>query len=319
LPAKLITVALLPGLHKTAYSGNGNPLVPFCGSMAHVRVSPSHPSVRLTRSNISAGSGKTIISYVSLQLLSTGRAHVVDSSRITEDIQAITLTGLAILVIFYFDFRDTAKQNPRNMLSSILVQLCQQSDRFSEVLSSVCSTHGDGSREPSMDVLLGCLKAMVALPGQGTLYVVLDALDECPNSTGLPTRRQQVLAIVKGLIDLKLPNLRFCITSRPEIDIQEVFDPLSPYQVALHDQIGQIKDLAQYVESVVHSDSAMRKWPEEVKKSVIDSLVLNGAGMYVTMTMIPCITSHAMTPGFGGRTASWKRCVGVLCARFHVL
>ena len=197
------------------------------------------------------------------------------------------LTGLAILAIFYFDFRDIAKQNARNMLSSILVQLCQQSDRFSDVLSSVCSAHGDGSREPGIDALLGCLKGMLALPGQGTLYVVLDALDECPNSSGLPTQRQQVLAIVEGLITLNLPHLRFCITSRPEIDIQEVFDPLSPYKVALHDQVGQNKDLAQYVESVVHSDSAMRKWPEEVKNLVIDTLVQNGAGMYVMMTMIP--------------------------------
>jgi hypothetical protein len=222
-------------------------------------------------------------------------------------------------VIFYFDSRDIAKQNARNLLSSILVQLCQQSDRFSEVLSSVCSTHGDGSREPSFDVLLRCLKAMLSLPGQGTLYVALDALDECPNSSGLPTRRQQVLAIVKELIDLKLPHLRFCITSRPEIDIREVFDPLSSYKVALHDQVGQNKDLTQYVESVVHSDSAMKKWPEEVKKSVIDTLVQNGAGMYVVMTMLPCISSHATISGFNGRTASWKHCAGVLCAKFHVL
>ena len=222
-------------------------------------------------------------------------------------------------MIFYFDSRDIAKQNARHLLSSILVQLCQQSDRYSEVLSSVCSTHGDGSREPSFDVLLRCLKAMLSLPGQGTLYVVLDALDECPNSSGLPTRRQQVLATVKELIDLKLPHLRFCITSRPEIDIREVFDPLSSYKVALHDQVGQYTDLIQYVESVVHSDSAMRKWPEEVKKSVIDTLVQNGAGMYVVMTIIPCISSHAITSGFNGRTASWKHCAGVLCGKFLVL
>lgn len=196
------------------------------------------------------------------------------------------LTGLAILVIFYFDFRDAAKQNARSLLSSILVQLCRQSDKFSDVLSTTCSAHGDGSREPSLDALLDCLKTMLALPGQGTLYVVLDALDECPNYSGLPTRRQQVLTIVEELIGLKLPHLRFCITSRPEIDIREVFDPLSPYQVALHDQVGQIKDLAQYVAAVVQSDSAMRKWPEEVKKSVIDTLVEDGAGMYVMMAII---------------------------------
>jgi len=67
-------------------------------------------------------------------------------SSIIEDVQTINLTGLAILATFYSGFRDIAKQNARNLLSSILVRPCQQSDRFSDVLSSVYSTYGDGTR-----------------------------------------------------------------------------------------------------------------------------------------------------------------------------
>ena len=67
-------------------------------------------------------------------------------SSIIEDVQTINLTGLAILATFYSGFRDIAKQNARNLLSSILVRLCQQSDRFSDVLSSVYSPYGDGTR-----------------------------------------------------------------------------------------------------------------------------------------------------------------------------
>ena len=110
---------------------------------------PFYPSSQRTHSNVLASSRKTIISYVSLQLLFTRCTHVIDSSSIIEDIQTISLTELAILATFYFDLRDIAKLNGRNLLSSVLVQLCQQSDRFSQVLSSVCSTYGDGSREHS--------------------------------------------------------------------------------------------------------------------------------------------------------------------------
>ena len=214
------------------------------------------------------------------------RTHVTDSSSIIEDLQDLCRTGLATLSIFYCDFRDVNKQNPRNLLSSILIQLCQQSNAFSQILSSVYSTHGDGSREPSIEALLGCLKMMLALQGQGTFYLVLDALDECPNSSGLPTQREQVLKILKELIDLKLPYLRFCVTSRPEIDIQEILRPLNPDSVSLHDQSGQKKDLARYVESVVLTDATMMKWPEKVKKSVIDTLTNKGGGMYVKVIMI---------------------------------
>jgi len=171
--------------------------------------------------------------------------HVTNSSSIIKDIQDISPTVLAILAIFYFHFGDPTKQDARHLLSSLLFQLCSQSDKFSQVLSSVYSSHGNGSQEPSIDTLLECLKTILALQGQAPVYIVVDALDECPNSSGLQTQRQEVLEILKELIKLKFAYLHLCVTSRPEIDIRQAFDPLNPYNVSLHDQDGQIKDLAE--------------------------------------------------------------------------
>ena len=229
------------------------------------------------------------------------------------------LTGLANLAIFYFHFGDTTKQDARNLLSSLLSQLCSQSDKSSEVLSSIYSSHGNGSREPSINTLLESLKTILALQWEARLYIVMDALDECPNSSGLRTQRQEVLEIVKELIDLKLPHVHFCITSRPEIDIRRVFDPLNPYNVSLHHQYGQIKDLVEYVKSVVGSDATMQNWPAKVKELVIDTLARKGGGMYVIVVLMPSIPSHAMTSGFGGHTVSWKHCASVRCAIYQVL
>ena len=215
--------------------------------------------------------------------------HITDSSSIIKDIQDICSTGLAILAIFYFHFGDTTKQNARHLLSSVLFQLCSQSDQFSQVLSSVYSSHANGSREPSIVTLVVCLKSILALQGQAPIYIVMDALDECPNSTGLRTQRQEVLEILKELIDLKLPHVHFCVTSRPEIDIRRAFDPLDPYDVSLHNQAGQIRDLAEYVKSVVRSDENMKNWPADVKQLVIDTLAEKGGGMYVIVVLTPCI------------------------------
>jgi len=215
--------------------------------------------------------------------------HVIDSSSIIKDIQDICPTGLAILAIFYFHFGDTTKQDARNLLSSLLIQLCSQSDTFSQVLSSIYSSHGNGSQEPSIDTLLECLKAILALQGQAPLYIVVDALDECPNYPRLQSQRQEVLKIVKELIDSKHPHLHFCVTSRPEIDIQGAFNPLNPYGVTLHDQDGQTKDLAEYVRSVVGSDATMRDWPSKVKELVIDTLTKKGGRMYVIVVLMPRI------------------------------
>ena len=60
--------------------------------------------------------------------------------------------------------------------------------------------------------------------------------------------------------------------------------------MSLHNQDGQISDLAEYVKSVVRSDITMKNWPEKVKESVIDTLTKKGGGMYVIVVLAPSIT-----------------------------
>jgi hypothetical protein len=66
LLVKRITLALPHGLLKGSSWKAGNRQVPFCGCMAYVRVSPYH-LFQLLISDVLAGSGKTIISYVSME------------------------------------------------------------------------------------------------------------------------------------------------------------------------------------------------------------------------------------------------------------
>jgi len=120
---------------------------------------------------------------------------------------------------------------------------------------------------------------MIRSSEQTPIYLVLDALDECPNTTRIPSPREKVLALVKKLVNSNLPNLHLCITSRPEIDIWTFLEPLTSNRISLHDQSGQKKDIVDYVNSVVHSDKNMRKWPEEDKNVVIDVLSVRAHGM----------------------------------------
>jgi hypothetical protein len=47
----------------------------------------------------------------------------------------------------------------------------------------------------------------------------MEALDESPNTSGIPSARERILQLLKELVGLGLPNLHICVTSRPEIDI----------------------------------------------------------------------------------------------------
>jgi len=120
---------------------------------------------------------------------------------------------------------------------------------------------------------------MVALPDQLPVYLIIDALDECPNSSGMPSPREQVIDLLKEFAELDLPNLHLCITSRPEIDIRNALEPLTSRRVSLHEQSGQKKDIINYVTSVVHSDAKMRRWRDEDKRLVIETLSEKADGM----------------------------------------
>ena len=191
--------------------------------------------------------------------------------------------GQASMAYFYFDFRDIDKQHWRHLIISLLTQLSSHSGPRCDILSRLYSNHDDGARRPSDVTLSRCLKEMLMLPDQRPTYLIMDALDECSNAYGILTSRERVLQLVKELVDLHIPNLHICVTSRPEVDIRDVFEPLTSRRVSLHDQSGQKKDIEDYVRSVVYSNSEpiMRRWRKEDKELVIEILSERADGMYV--------------------------------------
>ena len=207
------------------------------------------------------------------------RFKLSSSSGIIEDVMAQREAGSTIVAYFYCDFRDEDKQNCRNLVLSIISQLCAQSSLCCDALSRVYLAYDNGSRKPSDETLAECLIEMLSHPAQSPIYLIVDALDECPNNSGMPTPREEVLELVKNLLSLCLPNLHICVTSRPEIDIQTILDPLTSFSVSLHNQSGQKKDILDYINSVVYSDMKMRRWREEDRKLVIETLSERADGM----------------------------------------
>ena len=187
--------------------------------------------------------------------------------------------GLATMAYYYFDFRDVKKQDCYGLLTSLVSQLSADSDACYNILSKLYSDHIRGTRKPDIDALKECMAEMLNLPGQGPIYVILDALDECPNFPGRPSAREDVLELVEELVNLELPDVHLCVASRPEMDIRIVLEQLTSLQISLHDEIGQKEDIIKYINSVVRSDRNMRRWKEEDKQLVVDALSEKANGM----------------------------------------
>jgi len=201
------------------------------------------------------------------------------SSSIIQDIISLQKAGLASLAFFYCDFRDDQKKDLRGLLSSLLVQLGHQSDSYSDILFKFYLEHAEGKRHPSDDELARCLTDLLKLPGQAPVYVVVDALDECPNTSAVWPPRAKVLNLIEELIKSQFPNMRICVTSRPETDIKDVLDTLTFRSVSLHDEGGQKGDIEDYIKSIISTHPKNRRWKPEHKRLVIEVLTAKADGM----------------------------------------
>ncbi len=176
------------------------------------------------------------------------------SSSIIEEIEVMRKSGLASLTFYYHDFREDKKKGHRGLLLSVLFQLCNQSDPYHDIISMFYSRYHHGGENPSNDELLWCLKDLLELPGQAPVYLIIDALDECSNMSAMLSPHEEVLRLVKQLVESQLANLHICVTSRPETDIKIVLDPLTFHSISIHNERGQMEDIENYIKSVVNTD-----------------------------------------------------------------
>ena len=220
-----------------------------------------------------AGSGKSVLWFALLQLvLPLPNLHHQCSSSVIEHITALRDTGSASMAHFYFDSNDVDKQGLHNLLPSLLCQLSAWSDPLCDTLSRLHSANDRGAQKPSDRAMIECLKEMLTFEAQQPTYIILDALDECPITSSISSRNE-LLEFVVGLVNLNLPNLHICVTSRLEHDIQAVLEHLTSHTVTLHEESGQQQDIANYVTAFVHSNINMGRWREDDKDLVVKLLL----------------------------------------------
>jgi NACHT domain len=201
------------------------------------------------------------------------------SSTIIEDIDAMRKDGHASLAFFYCDFREDEKTGLRGLLSSLLVQLCHQRNSYSDVVFKFYSKHAKGFRPPSNNALVRCLKDILELSEPVPVYLIVDALDECPNIPAVRSPRVKVLILIEELIESQFPNLRMCVTSRLEADIKDTLNPLLFRSLSLHDQNEQKKDIEDYITSFINTHPKNKGWQAEHKQQVINALTERADGM----------------------------------------
>ena len=206
----------------------------------------------------SAGSGKTIL-----------------SAGIIKDMQELCVENPAkSLAFFFFDFNDVEKQDPVNMVKSLLSQLLNRCNGVPDAVRSIHATCENGRRKASQQQLLQVLReTLELLPAP---FVVLDALDECSDWDTL-------FDTVMEMQSWGETTLRVLLTSRKEIMIEEALEDIVPpnNRTCLESHLVD-KDIRTYVQERLAKDKSLKRWQKdsEIREEIEGTLGRKAHGMY---------------------------------------
>lgn len=171
-------------------------------------------------------------------------------------------SGGAGIAQIYFDYKDIENQTVQRVLARIVKQLASQTQ-----LQHQIETFYEGSSKdlPSTDDLKSCILVLVREFQQ--VYILVDALDECAEST----RSEHILAAVDHL-GQQSESIQFFITSRSHLmSLRPYSRPVIRFELS-----ANASDIELLVRNRLEEDQSMS--PDFVGE-VLERLSISAQGM----------------------------------------
>jgi len=187
----------------------------------------------------------------------------------------------------YCNYKAQAHQNTTTLLAAILKQLVRNRPSIADPVTCLYDLHATDNTRPSLDEIFSALQSVLTI--YSTVYVVIDALDECPDKDGT---RSQLLAKLRDL--QRKTDLHLMATSRLIPDVVQEFNGMPMLEVRASDV-----DVQQFVAGQIYRLPKCIQRDNKLQGSVRDKIVEAVDGMYVNRTSIVNTISFLITaPGF---------------------
>ncbi|KAH9862833.1 hypothetical protein J1614_010926 [Plenodomus biglobosus] len=180
----------------------------------------------------------------------------------------------------YYNYRNMQLKELHHIVAALVKQLCRRKDRIPQ---NLLQTKHDGL-SPS---LVGTQENFVALVEDlSQVYVVFDALDECPEQ-----ERGGILAFITNIITAQIGcRVKVFVTSRHETDIAKAFEDkqIPTIQIQAENVAG---DIEIFVRSQVEQLQAGRYGKTlfitsvEFKEKIIQTLAKKAEGMFLWVNL----------------------------------
>ena len=199
---------------------------------------------------------------------------------------------------FFCQRDDPNLSEPTNILPTFIYKLAENFPPFRKIVANYLRSDPNLTPESMKDSLFRELLDSLPYGPNNSLVFVIDAFDECGDNR----RRPALLRLLTGVV-ASVSWLKIIITSRPEADIQRIFDGLiqSSYlkydlakdQDASHD----LRTFAQREFSLVAQEwDFSPPWPEE---SLLDRLIYRANGLFIFIkTLALALERYADPTGF---------------------
>lgn len=198
------------------------------------------------------GSGKTILSSTAIHSL-----FEMDGAKNN-------------VVYFYFDFQTREKQLVQSFWRSVITQLFSQNDQTFDIVQGLYDSHARGSTTPSLQKLKATARQM--FQRSPSVYLVLDALDECED-------RRNLLEGLKDVRSWNLGHVHVLATSRRETDIEDSLGAVATDTISLEECVVD-GDIMSYVRYQLQHDEKLSRWPDNVRKEIEVTLLEGAKGMF---------------------------------------
>lgn len=200
------------------------------------------------------------------------------SSTVIDHVQERCKNDLfAVVVYWYFTFTDTKKQDIHSCLRSLIAGIYRNRRDSPPAVQAEYERSNFGQHLASVESLLQMLREVAA--GLDNVYIVLDALDECPK---LDDSRSNLLSYIREIVGCEIAQLHILTTSRRETDISESFDParyeLGRFQSISIQGVHVESDIKRYLENRLQ-ETAFRTWKPQLKRDVETKLATQADGM----------------------------------------
>lgn len=192
------------------------------------------------------------------------------SSIVVDHLQRTFSSNDDAVAFLYCNYKEREQQTVNNLVSSLIRQLIDQIHLVPEDLSSLYQRHARNGTRPSR---LQLHELLISTASHfSTLFLVIDALDECTESDG--TR-----SVLASDLRKMLPHARFLFTSRRYNDIERLFDDCLQLEIRASND-----DIRRYITSQIICEPRLAKHiqaDESLLELIMESIIRRSDGMLV--------------------------------------